>query len=115
MSVRCSATAAVLIVLMCFQFAPAQITPLQAIDSKTDLWGEAALREPGGPSYDFFAKLLPPLRYVDALYKQYPIVLAAPRSQVKGKIASNGSIINPLVRRVIWVRRSWNTLACAGR
>jgi hypothetical protein len=102
MSVRCSAIAAVQIVLTCLRLAPAQITPLQAIDSKSDLWGEAALREPGGPTFEFFAKLLPPLRYVDALYKQYPIVLAAPRSLVKGKIASNGSIIDPLARRVIW-------------
>src|SRR4029079_2389674 len=51
----------------------------------------------------FLRKVPPQLRYVDALYKQYPIVLAAPRSIVKGKITSNGSIINPLARRVIWV------------
>jgi hypothetical protein len=80
-----------------------QYTPQQVIDAKTDLWGEAALREPGGPSYEFFEKLLPPLRYVDARYKHYPIVLSAPRSTVKGKIASNGSIVNPLARRVQWV------------
>jgi hypothetical protein len=113
MSERWSAAVAVLAALIGFRFAGAQITPLQAIDSKTDLWGEAALREPGGPSYEFFAKLLPPLRYVDALYKQYPIVLSAPRSLVKGKITSNGSIINPLARRVIWVGEAgipWHVL-----
>src|SRR5690242_18453113 len=81
----------------------AEITPQQVIESKVDLWGEAALKEPGGPSFEYFAKLLPPLRYVDARYKHYPIVLAAPRSTVKGKIASNGSIINPLARRTQWV------------
>ena len=83
-----------------------QHTPQQIIESKIDLWGEAALRQPGGPSYEFFANLLPPLRYVDARYKDYPIVLAAPRSLVKGKIVSNGSIINPLARRMIWVGES---------
>ncbi len=90
------------LLLVQVQVAFGEITPQEVIASKTDLWGEAALREPGGPSYEFFAKLLPPLRYVDAPYKQYPIVLAAPRSLVKGKIASNGSFINPLARRAIW-------------
>ena len=65
--------------------------------------GEAALKQPGGPSYEFFEKVLPPLRYVDARYKHYPIVLAAPRSLVKGKVLSNGGIINPLARRYQWV------------
>ena len=46
---------------------------------------------------------MPPLRYVDARYKHYPIVLAAPRSLVKAKITSNGSIINPLARRYQWI------------
>ena len=59
--------------------------------------------EPGGPSYEFFEKVLPPLRYVDARYKHYPIVLAAPRSLVKGKVLSTGGIINPLARRYQWV------------
>jgi len=50
----------------------------EVIASKVDLWGEAALRHPGGPTYDFFARLLPPLRYVDADFLHYPIVLSAP-------------------------------------
>jgi len=33
----------------------------KAIQSKTDYWGDVAMRQPNGPSYDFFAKLLPPL------------------------------------------------------
>ena len=46
-----------------------QLATLQeVIDSKLDLWG-AALKEPGGPSYAFFEKLLPPLRYVDADFR----------------------------------------------
>src|SRR6478609_6988005 len=78
-----------------------QVTPQQIIASKIDLLGEAALKQPGGPSFEFFADKLPPLRYVDARYKHYPIVLAAPRSLVKGKVLSNGGIINPLARRYV--------------
>jgi hypothetical protein len=78
-------------------------SPQQIIESKTDILGEAALQQPGGPSYEFFEKVLPPLRYVDAPYKHYPIVLGAPRSLVKGKVLSNGGIVNPLARRYQWV------------
>src|SRR4029079_6749686 len=81
----------------------AEPTPRQIIESKTDILGEAALKLPGGPSYEFFEKVLPPLRYVDARYKHYPIVLAAPRSLVKGKVLSNGGIINPLARQYQWI------------
>jgi hypothetical protein len=80
-----------------------EFTPKQIIESKIDLIGEASLRTPGGPSYEFFEKVLPPLRYVDALYKHYPIVLAAPRSPVKSKLLSNGGIINPLARHYQWI------------
>ena len=31
-------------------------------ESREDVWGEAALRAPGGPSYEFFRDLLPPDR-----------------------------------------------------
>src|SRR3954469_7621219 len=85
------------------RFARCQVTPQQLIESKTDILGEASLHQPGGPSYEFFEKALPPLRYVDAPYKHYPIVLAAPRSLVKGKVLSTGGIINPLARRYQWV------------
>jgi hypothetical protein len=78
-------------------------TPQQLIASKADLWGEAALRQPGGPSYDYFAGLLPPLRYVDAPFKHYPIMLSAPRALVKAKLISSGSYVNALARRTIWV------------
>jgi hypothetical protein len=83
--------------------ARGEFTSQQIIESKTDLVGDAALRAPGGSSYEFFEKVLPPLRYVDAPYKQYPIVLAAPRSLVKGKVLSNGGIINPLARHYQWI------------
>ena len=48
-------------------------TTQEAIGSRVDLWGEAALREPDGPSYEFFEKLLPPIRYVDADFRHYPV------------------------------------------
>jgi hypothetical protein len=100
-----AAWSALFVVLVCASSAVADEspTPQQIIESKTDLLGEAALKESGGPSFEFFADKLPPLRYVDARFKHYPIVLAAPRSLVKGKITSNGSIINPLGRRYQWV------------
>ena len=52
------------------------------------------MRQPDGPSYDYFAKLLPPLRYVNAAFRHYPIVLSAPRSPVKARLVSNGSAVN---------------------
>src|SRR4051794_18017425 len=66
-------------------------TTQEVIASKLDLWGEAALKEPGGASYEFFEKLLPPLRYVDADFRVYPILLSAPAAKVKGRILSDGS------------------------
>lgn len=62
--------------------------------SHTDLWGEAALRQPDGPSYEFFKDLLPPLRYVNTGFRHYPIVLSAPSAAVKARWVSNGSSIN---------------------
>src|SRR4051794_10707649 len=76
--------------------------PEEVIASGADLWGEAALRQPGGPTYDFFADLLPPLRYVDADFRHYPIVLSAPGSPVKARLVSNGSAINALARQPNW-------------
>ena len=65
-----------------------------ALAAKTDLWGEEAMRRPEGPGYEFFAGLLPPLRYVNAPFRHYPIVLSAPRHPVKARLVSNGSAIN---------------------
>lgn len=75
----------------------------QAADSGPDLWGEAALRQPGGPTYAFFEKLLPPLRYVDAEFHHYPITLSAPGNPTKARFVSNGSAINALARQPNWV------------
>src|SRR4051812_42110778 len=73
-------------------------TPQQLMDSKIDLAGEAALKQPEGPTYDFFDKLLPPLRYVDSDFRHYPINLSAPAAMVKGRLVSNGSAINARAR-----------------
>src|SRR5439155_15123685 len=75
----------------------------EAVASRSDLWGEAALRQPDGPSYEFFEKLLPPPRYVNADFKYYPIVLSAPNAKVKARLISNGSGVN-----LRGGARSWN-------
>src|SRR5436305_7262746 len=53
-------------------------TLAEAAASKRDVWGEAAMQQPNGPSYSFFEKLLPPPRYVDAEFHYYPLLLSAP-------------------------------------
>src|SRR5437764_590453 len=70
--------------------------------SQTDILGELALKQPGGPSYEFFAKLLPPLRYVDANFRCYPIVLCAPSNKTKARLVSNGSSVNARARSLTW-------------
>jgi hypothetical protein len=75
----------------------------QVLASKLDLWGEAAMRQTNGASYEFFEKLLPPPRYVNADFKHYPIVLSAPNSKVKARLISNGSGVN-----LRGGARSWN-------
>jgi len=69
-------------------------TPRQMADSREDLWAEAAIKQPGGPSYEFFAPLLPPLRYVNTAFRHYPIVLSAPGAPVKARWVSDGSGVN---------------------
>src|SRR6476659_3226612 len=63
-------------------------------EAREDVWGEAALRQPGGPSYEFFKDLLPPLRYANTAFKHYPIVLGTPGGAIKIRYISNGSGIN---------------------
>jgi hypothetical protein len=62
---------------------------------REDVWAEAAIKQPGGPSYEFFRDLFPPVKYVNAAFKVYPIVLSAPGAKVKARYVSNGSAINP--------------------
>ena len=57
-------------------------TPREMAAAREDVWGEAAIRAPGGPSYEFFRDLLPPLRYVNTAFRHYPIVLSAPGAPV---------------------------------
>ena len=49
--------------------AAATVADAQTVDevltSKVDLWGEAALKQPDGPTYAFFEDKLPPFRYVE--------------------------------------------------
>src|SRR5438067_6842218 len=74
--------------------APDLPTPAEMAASREDVWGEAAIRAPGGPSYEFFRDLLPPLRYVNTAFRHYPIVLSAPLAPVKARWVSNGSGVN---------------------
>lgn len=81
---------------------------LEVVTSKADLWGDAALRQPNGPSYEFFADLLPPPRYVNADFKYYPVALSAPRAKQKARWISNGSGLN-----VRGGTRSWHDTGTA--
>src|ERR1051325_4540321 len=89
----------------------------EAIHSKRDVWGEAAIAQPNGPSYEFFAPLLPPLRYVNADFRYYPIVLSAPNAKVKARLISNGSGVNLFAKGSYWHESStpasshWRPLA----
>jgi hypothetical protein len=68
--------------------------------TRTDVWAEAAIRQPGGPSYEFFRDLLPPLRWANTEFRHYPIVLSAPGAAVKARYVSNGSAINPRANKL---------------
>jgi hypothetical protein len=78
----------------------------EALKSKLDVWGEAAMRQPNGPSYEFFAPLLPPPRYVNADFHYYPIILSAPNAAIKARLISNGSGVN-----LRGGARSWKDIA----
>ena len=69
-------------------------TPQQMAASTKDLWGEAAIARPEGPTYEFFRDLLPPLRYVNTEFKHYPIVLSAPAGAIKARWVSSGGGVN---------------------
>jgi hypothetical protein len=84
------------------------ITFSNAITSKRDAWGEAAMSQPNGPSYEFFEPLLPPPRYVNSDFRFYPIVLSAPKATVKARLISNGSGVN-----LRGGTRSWNDVGTA--
>ena len=67
----------------------------RAIAANRDVFGEAAIRQPNGASYEFFANLIPPVRYTAyAAFDCYPIVLGICGGQYKGRLISDGSAIN---------------------
>jgi hypothetical protein len=66
----------------------------EMIEARNDVWGDAARAQPDGASYEFFKDLLPPLYWVNAEFRHYPIVLSAPRSEFKARLVSNGSGVN---------------------
>src|SRR5256714_14069435 len=66
----------------------------EVIAASRDLWGEMAMAQPNGASYELFEPLLPPLRYVHADFRYYPLVLSAPYAKTKARLISNGSGVN---------------------
>jgi hypothetical protein len=74
----------------------------EIIDAPTDILGDIATHQVDGPNYEFFAAAMPPLRYVNAAFRHYPIVLAAPRNGCKARLVSNGSAINAKGGSPIW-------------
>ncbi|MFM9092695.1 MAG: hypothetical protein ACKOUK_13275, partial [Verrucomicrobiota bacterium] len=65
----------------------AALPPLEeAITAVRDVWGEAAMAQPNGPSYEFLAPLLPPPRYVNADFRHYPILLCPPGEMPSGPV-----------------------------
>src|SRR5262245_44738600 len=66
----------------------------EVVASSRDLWGELAMQQANGPSYEFFEPLLPPPRYVHADFRYYPLVLSAPQATTKARLISNGSGVN---------------------
>ncbi|MBL9209325.1 MAG: hypothetical protein JNL92_02605 [Opitutaceae bacterium] len=86
-----------------FAYAAALPPVADALQATRDVWGEAAMAQSNGASYEFFAPLLPPPRYVNADFRHYPIVLSAPRAKVKARLIANGSGVN-----LRGGARSWN-------
>ncbi len=76
----------------------------RAISAKIDVYGEAAMRQVNGASYEFFADLIPPIRYARlAGFEHYPIVLGLPGGEHKARLVSNGSAINARANSDAWL------------
>jgi len=91
------------LVVQAVSAAPPNTATLEAaLAAQEDVWGLAAMRQPNGASYEFFADLLPPLRYVNAQFRHYPIVLSAPGALQKARLVSNGSAINARAGLARW-------------
>src|ERR1044071_4030663 len=74
----------------------------EAIASNQDLYAQAALQQPNGPSYEFFKPLIPALHYVNADFRHYPIIVSAPRAPKKARLVSNGSAVNARANTRAW-------------
>jgi hypothetical protein len=82
--------------------------PREMAESLLDVWGEAALKLPGGPSYEAFRDLLPPLRYTNTRFRDYPVVLSAPAAPAKARWVSNGSAVNARADKPpMWKEAGW--------
>lgn len=93
----------ILAALSCASPPARPVAPLPVfLEARRDLWGEEAIRRPEGPTYEFFAGLLPPPRYVNAAFRHYPIVLSAPGAARKARLVSNGSAVNARGGHVSW-------------
>ena len=80
---------------VCAAEPAAQLPSLaDVVAAKRDLWGELAMAQPNGPSYEFFEPRLPPPRYVHADFRYYPLVLSAPGAKTKARLISNGAGVN---------------------
>jgi hypothetical protein len=62
-------------------------------DTRADVWAEAALRQPGGPSYEFFRDLLPPLRYVDVVRQAYRSMCEVVAARIGGSFEDANTIV----------------------
>ena len=111
------------------QRASPQLPSVQEmIASRTDVWGDAAMRQPNGASYEFFENLLPPLRWVNTDFRHYPIVLSArvlPRRHascrtavrsIRGRTSRRCGTSKACRWRFLWVRRRavWRRPLAAG-
>jgi hypothetical protein len=86
--------------------SPPLPTVREMVAARTDVWGDAAMQQPNGPSYEFFKDLLPPVRWVNAEFRHYPIVLSAPRAALKARLESNGGAVNPKANKApMWVEQ----------
>lgn len=74
----------------------------EVLASPRDLWGDASRCVPGGPSYDFFARLLPPLRFVNTEFHEYPIVLGTEGSPIDARFVIDGSGVNLMATTGTW-------------
>jgi hypothetical protein len=86
----------------------------EALNSREDLWGLAAMHQANGPSYEFFKDLLPPLRYVNAAFRHYPIILSAPGAAEKVRLISNGNAVNARAVLTTWKEMGIPITFCVG-